>query len=259
MNEDLYRPLALESMTWTEARDALSLRPVGLLPIGAIEAHGPHLPLDTDIIIARAFAERGALKLHKAGVPALVLPSINYTVSYAGECFPGTTPVSRESLGAYLIDLLSHLAGQGFRAICICNAHLEPAHVDTVEHAVQLVNEQASIPVVFPNKRSPEWAVQLGQEFQRGSRHAGQYETSIVMAAAPEAVRREQLEELEPVWINLPEALKAGARDFCEAGALQGYFGDPASATTEYGEALIDKLGSMVQDAVMTAMTGLDT
>jgi creatinine amidohydrolase len=254
MGQSLRQPLTLEDMTWPEARDALALKPVGLLPIGAIEAHGPHLPLNTDIIIARAFAQRGAAILNRAGVPTLILPPVSYSVSFAGSCFPGTIPVTSESLAMYLTDVLEYVAGQGLRAICICNAHLEPRHVETLEHMVHSVANNAPIPVVFPDKRSPEWAKHLGDEFQRGARHAGQYETSIVLAAAPESVRRTHLEELEPVWIDLPEAIRSGARDFREAGSELGYFGDPAAASAEHGRQLIDELGRMVYEAVMSAL-----
>jgi creatinine amidohydrolase len=248
------QPHQWEEMTWSEISDVLALNPVGLLPVGAIEAHGPHLPLNTDVIIARAFAARAAEMLYQAGIPTLILPPVSYTVSFVGACFPGTVPVQSDSLTKYLVDVLEHLITQDFRAICICNAHLEPAHVETLENVVQSLTDRSRVPIVFPDKRAPEWAQYLGEEFRRGSRHAGQYETSIVLAAAPESVRRPQLEELEPVWIDLPDALRSGARDFHEAGSEMGYFGDPATATVEHGKKLIEILGRMVHEAVMSAI-----
>lgn len=248
------QPPNIEELTWVEARDILALNPIGLLPVGAIEAHGPHLPLDTDVIIARGMAASAGAAIRLSGIPSAVLPPVSYSVSYAGACFPGTTPVTSDSLTSYLSDLLSHSAIQGYRTICVCNAHLEPAHFQAVAEAVARSSAAASIPIVLPDVRSDAWAARLGEEFQRGSRHAGRYETSIVMALRPDAVRRAFLEELDPVWIDLPAALRAGARDFAEAGAEQGYFGDPRSATPEYGHELLEALGEMVRDHVLEAL-----
>ncbi len=245
------KPPVLAEMSWTEARDLLRLRPVGFLPVGAIEAHGPHLPLNTDIIIAEAMATRAAALLHGAGVPTAILPSVSYSVSYVGACFPGTTPVDAETLSDYLFHILVRSAAQGYRLICVCNAHLEPAHVDAVAAAASSAGKESPVPIVFPDKRSEHWSRRLGDEFQRGSRHAGWYETSIVLAARPEVVRRQWLEELPPNWVDLPAALRGGARDFIEAGADLGYFGDPASATAEDGERLITTLGELFRDHVL--------
>lgn len=244
----------LSALTWVEARDILQLRPVGLLPIGAIEAHGPHLPLDTDAIIAQAMAATGGLAIRQSGIPALILPAVQYSVSFAGACFPGTMPVSSAALGAYLDDILRFHASQGYRAICICNAHLEPAHVEVVSRVATTATTHAGIPVIFPDQRQEPWASRLGDEFAAGSRHAGKYETSIVLAASPDSVRHTEMEELQPVWIDLPAALKAGARDFAEAGADQGYFGDPAAATEDHGLALLEILGEMIRERTMQAL-----
>jgi creatinine amidohydrolase len=244
----------LEYLTWKEAADLLRLEPVGLWPIGAIEAHGPHLPLNTDVVIATAMARRASSMIYASGIPAVVLPSISYSVSFAGACFSGTSPVTRESFAAYLTSVIEELMGQGFRAISICNAHLEPAHVSTIESVVSSVNRTSQIPILFTDQRQEPWAGRLGEEFERGARHAGQYETSIVLAEAPGLVRREHLEEMEPVWIDLPAALRAGATNFAEAGATQGYFGNPKLASAGHGDELLDTLGEMIRDGVIAAL-----
>jgi creatinine amidohydrolase len=241
-------------MTWREARDLLALKPIGLLPTGAIEAHGPHLPLDTDVAIATAMAEQAALRLHQTGLPVLVLPAIAYGVSFAGTSFPGTSPADPDSYESYVGSVLRHLGRQGFRAICVCNAHLEPAHFDALSRSVAAAGTALDIPLLLPDKRAPKWAGTLSEEFQRGSRHAGSYETSLMLAIRPEQVRREYLEELQPVWVDLPAALRAGAKTFADAGGVDGYFGDPAAASTEEGWRLLDALATMIYE---TALEGL--
>ena len=236
----------LADMTWAETAQLMSNRPIGLLPIGAIEAHGPHLPLDTDVIIAEATSLRAAQRLHDRGFPAIVLPPLSYSVSFVGTSFPGTTPVDANMFCDYLTNLLTHLGHQGYRAIVCCNAHLEPAHVDAVQRACASAEQACAIPIRSPDQRSPELAARLSDEFRAGARHAGSYETSIVLAAKPDVIRHERLATLDPVWIDLPERLRAGARTFLEAGAQLGYFGDPRSATPEEGHRLLDALAEMV-------------
>ena len=68
-------------LTWEEMRDLEAEAPVAILPVGAIEAHGPHLPLDTDVIIAEAMARSGAAKLAEGGAHAVLLPSLSYTAA----------------------------------------------------------------------------------------------------------------------------------------------------------------------------------
>ena len=73
------QPLA--AMTWEEARDAAGPGSVAILPVGAIEAHGPHLPLETDVIIAQAMARSGAARLAARGLRVVVLPPLTYTAA----------------------------------------------------------------------------------------------------------------------------------------------------------------------------------
>lgn len=238
----------LASMTWTEAAEALEQHPVGLLPVGAIEAHGPHLPLDTDVIIATGMARGAAERLDYLGIASLVLPAISYTVSFVGTSFPGTSPVEPDAFESYLTSILRTLAPQGYRSIVVCNAHLEPAHVQSVQSACHNAEATSGIPIRSPDQRSPELSRLLSNEFQAGARHAGSYETSIVMAEQPDAVRTDILKDLKPVWVDLPERLREGARTFSEAGADMAYFGDPARASAEEGRRMLDVLAGMVVD-----------
>lgn len=240
----------LADLTWMQAAEILEQRPVGLLPIGATEAHGPHLPLDTDVIIAVATAENAAEKLNAAGIPAIILPPIAYSVSFVGTSFPGTTPVEAEQFERYLTSLLTQAARQGYQALICCNAHLEPEHVNRIQRACRTVEEATGLPVRSPDQREEHHAATLSEEFRRGARHAGCYETSIVLTAKPEAVDRATLATMPPVWIDLPARLREGARTFADAGAELGYFGDPAQATVEEGQAMLDALGAMIASAV---------
>ena len=84
----------LAEMTWEEARDIDRGRTVAVLPVGAIEAHGPHLPLATDCVIAEAMACAAAERLEARGVSAVVLPVLPYTRAGFASGFPGTVSTS---------------------------------------------------------------------------------------------------------------------------------------------------------------------
>jgi len=248
-------PLELSALTWLEARAALSPGAVVLLPVGAIEAHGPHLPLDTDVVIATEAARRAAVLLTATGRPVVIAPAVVYGVSYVGTCFPGTLPAPADAVTALVASVLAALADAGPRRLAVVNAHLEPAHVAAVAAGVARAAAATSAGIAFPDKREDRWAATLSAEFRQGARHAGAYETSLMLAARPGAVRRDLLPDLAPVWVDLPARLRAGARTFAEAGGVDGYFGDPAAASAAEGERLFAALARMIATAVAELST----
>lgn len=240
----------LSDLTWTEAQSVFRSSSTILLPIGAIEAHGPHLPLDTDVVIAIETASRAARRMQASGMTCLVAPPIAYGVSYVGASFPGTIPLAAATVSQMVHGIIIELARQGAFVIVVVNAHLEPAHIGALQEGIARARELAEIEVVFPDQREDRWAVALSEEFRRGARHAGCYETSLMLAAAPDRVRRDLLATLPAVEIDLPARLRAGASTFAEAGGTQAYFGDPASATADEGERLYDALVEMIMTAL---------
>lgn len=243
-------PVELATLTWTEARSVLAPDTIVIIPTGAIEAHGPHLPLDTDVIIADEMARRAAVRLAARGTSVVIAPSLVYGVSYAGTSFPGTTPVPADVLSDQLVEIVTNLARWGPRRFAIANAHLEPVHVASLNAGVDRAAAATTAGVAFPDQRDDRWAATLSDEFRRGARHAGAYETSLVLAARPAAVRVDLLPTLPPVWVDLPGRLKAGAKTFTEAGGVDGYFGDPASASAAEGERLFKALEAMIVAAI---------
>src|SRR3954452_21321490 len=108
--------MRLAEMTSAAGRDAFAAGAVAILPTGATEAHGPHLPLDTDVQIAIGAAERTAALLAGEGTPALVLPPLAYGVSFVGTSFAGTLPVTVETMTALVGDVLTALDRYGCTA-----------------------------------------------------------------------------------------------------------------------------------------------
>ena len=240
----------LAQLTWEEVRDLDREHTLVVLPVGAIEAHGPHLPLETDVVIATAMARAGARKLTDRGHVVLILPALVYTAASVGAAFHGTLSISAITVTAVIVDVARSLSDQGFRLLALANVHLDPEHLTALNEAVKLARADRLLPIVFPDLTRKPWGTRLGEEFKSGACHAGQFETSIVLHERADAVRDEVRQSLVPNPQSLSKAIKAGKRTFDAAGGPRAYFGDPAAATADEGARLIESLGSILEEAV---------
>ena len=241
-------------MTWEEARDAAGPGSVAILPVGAIEAHGPHLPLETDVIIAQAMARTGAARLAARGLRVLVLPPLTYTSAGFARGFPGTLSLRPETVVATVVDIADSLRQHGYTVLAIANAHLDPDHLASIEAAVNQIRRGPRLRVAFPNLVIKPWALRLSDEFKSGACHAGQFETSIVLAERPDLVREATMAALPPNPASLSRAIREGKMEFEEAGGPRAYFGYPAQATAEEGRATIEALGAILDEAVQAEL-----
>jgi creatinine amidohydrolase len=244
--------LELAKLTWPEAKAALDARSIVFVVVGATEPHGPHLPLDTDVTIALAQTKREAEKLEALGVRCVLAPPVAYGLTMYTDGFAGRVTLRPGTLWALLEDLVSALEQNGVRRIVFSNAHLEPAHVAILrgvagDHAT-LGSDKAQ--VLLPDVTRRRFAERLGDEFRSGDCHAGRYETSIVLAAEPDAVRREAQRELAPVRVDLLAKMRRGVASFLDAGATDAYCGDPQSASAEEGRALVDTLADLFVESI---------
>lgn len=246
------QPLA--AMTWEEARDAAGPGSVAILPVGAIEAHGPHLPLETDVIIAQAMARTGAARLAARGLRVLVLPPLTYTSAGFARGFAGTLSLRPETVVATVVDIADSLRQHGYTVLAIANAHLDPDHLASIEAAVNQIRRGPRLRVAFPNLVIKPWALRLSDEFKSGACHAGQFETSIVLAERPDLVREATMAALPPNPASLSRAIREGKMEFEEAGGPRAYFGYPAQATAEEGRATIEALGAILDEAVQAEL-----
>ena len=239
-------------LTWTEVR-RLAPAAVALLPVGSTEAHGPHLPLCTDVVIAEAVCARVADRLAVRKLEAVVFPPVNYGLTEFARPFAGTVSLPGAEVTALIREASLGIAAAGFAKLAVVNHHLEPAHFRAVREGAEAARA-AGARVACPDHRRKPWAPMLGEEFTHGGAHAGHYETSLVLAAAPHLVRDEVRQNLPAVEVNLSAAIKQGATDFVSAGGPEAYFGQPALAHAVEGARLLDVLA----DAVMAALDDLD-
>jgi creatinine amidohydrolase len=221
--------------------------PVLLLPVGAVEPHGPHAPLRTDSIISLAVSERAATEL--AGdrkVRALVLPEIAFGVTRYSVAFTGAVTISEATLTALILEICASLQAQGFRHIVLVNSHFEPAHVATLRQAA----EKAAVGFLDLTRRA--LAEQLTEEFQSGAAHAGRYETSLVLATRPELVESDVMRRLPALRVNMPAAMADGRTDFLAMGMDRAYCGAPAEATAREGDTTLATLAGLLIDLIRT-------
>jgi creatinine amidohydrolase len=149
-----------------------------------------------------------------------------------------------------VVDIAASLRRHGFGALAIANAHLDPSHLTSLEAAVDAIRRDVGLPVAFPNLATRPWALRLGEEFRSGACHAGRFETSIVLAERPELVREVVMASLPANPASLSRAIRDGRTTFEESGGARAYFGYPADATAEEGRALVDTLGTILDEAM---------
>lgn len=244
----------LSDLPWTKVRDALQRGPVvAILPCGATEAHGPHLPLNTDVIISEGVARRAAAMLDAQHIEAVVLPSLAYSpAGYAAE-FPGTITIGAAAAKAVLLDIARCLKVHRFACLAIANSHFDPVNVAMLREAAEEIS-LLGLPVVFPDFTRRALAQTLTQEFIDGACHAGQFETSLMLADRPDLVDNVARAELPENPASLTQAFSRGANSFAEAGGPDAYFGDPRNGAAKEGETSYQTMALAIVRSVSGAL-----
>lgn len=235
---------SLAACTTEQLRARLAAGAIALVPVGSVEPHGPHLPLATDTLISEAACVRAAELLAAAAPPrvGLVAPAVPYGVTDFAAGFAGAVSIPAAALVAYLEAVVDALLAAGFLHVCLVNNHLEPAH-DAAVRAVVTDARRGRVSVACPLTR--RWARTLTAEFKSGACHAGRYETSIVLAAAPELVAPER-STLPEVPVSLSQEIAAGRTTFAAMGLERAYAGAPAQASADEGRDSIERLAEMI-------------
>ena len=229
-------------------------RSVAIIPAGSVEAHGPHQPLSTDTMISEEVARRAADGLASQGWTAVVFPPVHYGVTDWAAAFAGSTSIPADVTHGLFLSAAKAARAMGFTRIAITNAHLEPGHIKVLRDVAKAFEADTGEPLVFSDKTRRNNAARLTKEFQSGSCHAGQYETSLILAIRPDLVRMELAEALPEHHVALHEKIAAGAKDFVDCGLDQAYCGAPADATAEEGEQSLTTLAAMVVEAVLASV-----
>jgi len=225
-----------------------------LLPVGSVEPHGPHLSLQTDTLISVCAAEAAISKIADKGYKALIAPAIPYGVTNCAEQFKGAITVEAEALTAFITSVIQGFVANGFEHCCVINNHLEPEQDQAVRDAVKCINQTHPKSASIASPLTRRWARTLTDEYKKGECHAGQYETSIILAGAPEFVHPELLEQLDEVPVSLSEKLSEGISDFLEMGMDNAYAGSPKTASVDEGLKTIDNLAEMITTEIIETL-----
>lgn len=235
-------------MTWLEYRDRLA-RPgqVVLLPVGALEQHGPHLPLHTDTLIPTELCARIARLIDGIVAPALAYGCRSQPKSGGGNHFPGTTSLDATSFMAMLRDVLRELARHGARRVAIMDGHMENeaflaeaidlALRDLAAHGVRDMTvikfgywdfiTPATERALFPDGLA-SWALE----------HAAVMETSVLLHLRPEQVRAELIPDHAPAVFPPYDVYPTDTRPIPPDGALSS----AAGATAEKGRVFVAQI-----------------
>ncbi|MEJ8573923.1 creatininase family protein [Microbaculum marinum] len=225
---------------------------VAVLPVGAIEQHGPHLPLATDALVAERVAA-AAVETATAGdpdLPVLLLPTMPVGKSNEHIDFPGTLTLTAESLIALWREIGESVARSGIRKLLMVNAHGgQPQVMEIVARELRVRCEMLCVSSSWWHMGLPEGLVPA--EEQRHGIHGGMVETSLVLHLAPDLVRMEHAADFRPVMAEIAAdnekltyvggvGIGWQAQDIHPAGVA----GNAAAATAELGKAIFDHVVS---------------
>lgn len=227
---------------------------VAILPLGAVEAHGPHLPVGTDLWISEAMARDAGRRLAERGVVAALLPAMPYAPAPFADDFAGTLSIRRETLVALIEDVAAAVARRGVELLAIANSHFDPAQIGALREAAGRIGERGRPRLVWPDLTRRALAARLSEEFRSGACHAGRFESSIVLAERPELVDDAARLGLPAREVSLSEAIRQGRTSFAEAGLDRAYCGDPAAASAKEGRELVATLGELLDEAITAAL-----
>jgi creatinine amidohydrolase len=234
-----------EKLTWPEINDAVEMRKVCIVPCGSVEQHGPHLPLDVDIVCPTEIARGAGRQLPDR---ILVLPTVAY--GYTGHVmdFPGTINNHWEHFIDHVLDITKSLAYHGFKKILLLNGHgSNMPNLDLVARRTNLETDAECILTAWWNLLTvdkafmPRW--RQGQ-FPGSCAHACELETSLYLYLDGDNVRKELIrsepasfnaEESPFNWVDLFAAGPATLVSWTSSYTQSGVIGDAELATADKG------------------------
>lgn len=262
----------LAELSWMDVAALSKEKTVFFVPLGPIEAHGPHLPLGTDIFIAIQIAKHAAkiIKEKNPNLSAVITPEIPFGFADLGAALPGNICIRQSTLKALIIDMCENLAKHGIKYIVIVNCHLAPRHLVAIDEGIQEVMEKYNIRIISPCialfingdlareiARSTNKMAENFMPIGKYNGHGGALETSVIMYKYPELLNKEALKVLPAKQMSLRRGLK-GAKSFKEMGMELGYTGNPKLATEDLGKIFLESFGSVLSNITIEMLEGKD-
>jgi creatinine amidohydrolase len=222
----------LDRLTWSEAQAAFELSKTVVLPVGAAcKEHGPHLPLNTDFLIAEYLARRIA-----EFCPVVIAPTVSYGYYPAFLEYPGSASISARTFCDLIVDICRSFAGQGVRQFFILNTGISTLGPLT---EAQTILSSESIVMRFTDLHQLSAAVRREVEQQPYGTHADEIETSIMLYCCPEVVKLDLARS--ELASDAPGGLTRNA-DGPGIFSPSGSWGDPTVATVEKGRVVTEAI-----------------
>ena len=216
-----------------EVKDSIHKSKIAILPIGAVEAHGPHLPLGTDNLLAERLSEKLAERVN-----AFVLPTLPYGQVWSLRNFPGSINISNDSLMNFLVDIGESLYKQGFTTFAMVNGHLGngPALKDAARVLFEDCPEMRVFYFFYPGMNKAAAEVRETKSSHNTYFHACEIETSYMLYLAPEHVDMDKaITDIPDIPIHA-DVTPTPWEEFTQTAVL----GDAKLATEEKGKYIID-------------------
>jgi len=231
----------IEEMTTVELAREIERDPVVIIPIGATEAHGPHLPLGTDSFQPEAMATMLATR-----IGGLVAPSIKYGHHSSTRNMVGTIGISFDTLRALLREIMMSLIEDGIHKIVMLSGHAGHVHLAALKVAAEEVVRSAPVKVMLLTDYDLAWEVSKEMGIEKDG-HGGLVETSRIMAITPDLIRegggKGEFVDQEFMVIADPE--------ICYP---HGYAGPADEASPELGEKINEHVVDRLEDIIRRRM-----
>ncbi len=239
--------MKIEEMSWKEL-DNTSRDTIIFISVSPLEAHGPHLPLSTDLLISKKVEEAVMEKMEENGIKFLSLPSLPFGVCRYARNFAGTINVSWKDLYNILMQIFLSFSKHNFKYFLIFNFHMDIFHIKAIHKAIKKARKKG---IVACEPLSPAYF--KGELFGKDEYeiHADLKETSLALYLFPELVKNYKVKDVK-IKMNAFDFFKT----FEEIGAKDAYIGSPSLAKKEYGEKIFKKMVDICFSSAMLLKEG---
>lgn len=235
-------PIEWASLTWEEAAEAVRRHPFAILPLGAVEEHGPHMVLGSDCRAAEELAARLARESD-----CVLLPALPYGQVWSLKGFPGSLTISNETLVALLVEICESLGAKGFQGVVGLTAHL--GNMTSMKLASRRLFDSGSIPFLtlfYPGLEEAAAKVCESRRAHPSIIHADEIETSLLLALAPECVDMDKAVSEYPAF---PADFGMRSTPW-DTISRTGVFGDATKASAEKGRVMLDAVTARAVELV---------